>query len=50
MNWPEQWKESILVSIHKKDDKIDCSNYNGLSLVSASYKFYPIRMLPSSGV
>jgi hypothetical protein len=34
---PDQWKESIIVSIHKKGDKIDCSNYCGISL-STSYK------------
>jgi hypothetical protein len=24
---PEEWKESVIVPISKKDDKIDCSNY-----------------------
>jgi hypothetical protein len=34
----DQWKESIVVPVHKKDDKTDCSNYGGISLLSASYK------------
>jgi hypothetical protein len=35
---PHQWKESIVVPIHKKDDKTDCSNYRSVSLLSNSYK------------
>ncbi|PNF40426.1 hypothetical protein B7P43_G18211, partial [Cryptotermes secundus] len=26
---PDQWKESIIVPVHKKGDKTDCSNYQG---------------------
>jgi hypothetical protein len=35
---PHQWKESIIVSIHKNGHKTDCSNYRGISLQSTSYK------------
>jgi hypothetical protein len=35
---PHQWKESIVVPIHKKGDKTECSNYRGMSLLSTSYK------------
>jgi hypothetical protein len=35
---PHQWKKSIVVPIHKKGDKTDCSNYQGVSLLSTSYK------------
>jgi hypothetical protein len=33
-----QWKESIVVPIHKKGDWTDCSNYRSSSLLSTSYK------------
>jgi hypothetical protein len=32
------WEDSIMLPIHKKDDKTDCSNYRGISLLSTSYK------------
>jgi hypothetical protein len=35
---PHQWKESIVVPIHKKDDKTDCSNYRRISLLLTTYK------------
>jgi hypothetical protein len=35
---PQKWKESIIVPIRKKDDKTDCNNYYGISLLSTAYK------------
>jgi hypothetical protein len=35
---PCQCKESIIVSISKKDNKTDCNNYREISLLSTSYK------------
>jgi hypothetical protein len=35
---PDQWKESIIVPIHKKGDKTDCNKYRGISLLATSYK------------
>jgi hypothetical protein len=32
-----QWKEYILVTVHKKGDKTYCNNYSGISLLS-TYK------------
>jgi predicted nuclease of restriction endonuclease-like (RecB) superfamily len=35
---PQQWKESVIVTVHKKGDKRDCNNYQGISLLSTAYK------------
>ena len=35
---PEEWKESIIVPIHKKGDKTDCNNYWGISVLPTTYK------------
>jgi hypothetical protein len=35
---PNQWKESIIVPIHKTGDKTDGNNYRGLSPLSTSYE------------
>jgi hypothetical protein len=35
---PDQWKEYIIVPVHKKGDKTDCSIYCGKLLLLTSYK------------
>jgi hypothetical protein len=35
---PHQFRESVVVPVHRKGDKTDCSNYRGISLLSTSYK------------
>ena len=35
---PEEWKESIIIPIHKKRDKTDCNNYRGISVLPTTHK------------
>jgi hypothetical protein len=32
----DQWKESVIVPVHKMCNKTGCSNYRGISLLSTS--------------
>jgi hypothetical protein len=35
---PEEWKETIIVPIHKRGDRDRCENYRRIALVNAAYK------------
>jgi len=35
---PEEWKERIIVPIHKREDRDRCKNYRGTALGNAAYK------------
>jgi len=37
----QQWKDSPILSIFRKGDKIDCSNYRGISPTTYK-KFYAV--------
>ena len=37
---PTEWKRSVIVPIHKKKDKLDRSNYRGISLLCHSSKVF----------
>jgi hypothetical protein len=46
---PDQWKESIIVPIHKKGEETVCNNYCGISLLSTSYKILSNILLSRLG-
>lgn len=39
-NIPDEWGKAVIVPIHKKATKTDCSNYRGISLLSIPGKIY----------
>jgi hypothetical protein len=45
--FPQQWKESIIVPIRKKGDKTHCNNCCGISLLSTAYKILSNILLVS---
>jgi hypothetical protein len=46
----DQWKESIIVPVHKMGDKTDSVNYRGISLLSTSYKIVLYNILIEFGL
>ena len=42
---PEEWKESVIVPIHKKGNKTQCNNYRGVSLLPTTYKIGHVYVL-----
>jgi hypothetical protein len=41
---PDQWKEFIIVPIHKTGDKTDCNNYVGYHCYQLHTQFYQISV------
>jgi hypothetical protein len=41
--FPEQWKECIILRIYKKGYRTDCSNFQGISLLSCYPIFFSLR-------
>ena len=41
---PQEWKESIIVPIHNKGDKMNYNKYRGISLLSSLYNIPLARM------
>ena len=35
---PQEWKETIIVAIHKGGGRGNCENYRGIALTNAAYK------------
>ena len=35
---PQQWKDAIIMVLHKNKDRTECSNYRGISLIAHAGK------------
>ena len=42
---PQQWKDAIIMVLHKKKDLIECGNYRGISLVAHAGKIL-LKIIP----
>ena len=41
---PEEWDNGIFVALHKKNDRLQCSNYRYLCLQSVGYKLFTLLL------
>ena len=39
--WPQDWKRSVFITIPKKDNGKECSNYHTIALISHGSKVMP---------
>ena len=42
---PSQWKKSVIIPLHKKKDKMDCSNYRRICLLYQTSKIFSSILL-----
>jgi sorting nexin-29 len=42
---PGGWKEAIIIPLHNKGDKTDCSNYKAIFLLNTAYRVFSMVLL-----